>query len=208
MQSDYTICYSKLRRKLPQTVGWPCDPRAHLFDYYKLLSCIPIFDGKHIIILIRVPLVEYSQQFEIFRAYSLPVPLLGRTRVDKDDKKLLAYYKLESNYMAINSDRSQYILLTETQVKDCVQSGLQICNVKSPIRNANFGLNCLLSNFNQDKVHVKKFCNVWIHQTTLPTGFYLSYDVYLVILDKPTVFTCHVRKKKVEDSKLTHHLVF
>ena len=57
-------------------------------------------------------------------------------------KKLLAYYKLESNYLAINSDRSQYILLTETQVKDCVQhvqSGLQICNVKSPIRNANVG---------------------------------------------------------------------
>ena len=69
--------------------------------------------------------MEYSQQFDIFRAYSLPVLLLGRTRVDKDDKKLLAYYKLESNYLAINSDRSQYILLTETQVKDCVQSGLQ-----------------------------------------------------------------------------------
>ena len=95
------------------------------------LSCIPIFDGKHIIISIRVPLVEYSQQFDIFRAYSLPVPLLGRTRVGKDDKKLLAYYKLEPNYLANNSDRSQYILLTETQVKDCVQSGLQICNVKS-----------------------------------------------------------------------------
>ena len=30
--------------------------------------------------------MEYSQQFDIFRAYSLPVPLLGRTRVDKDDK--------------------------------------------------------------------------------------------------------------------------
>ena len=134
------------------------------------------------------------------------MPLLGRTRVDKDDKKLLTYYKLESNYLAINSDRSQYILLTETQVKDCVQSGLQICNVKIPIRNANVGLNCLLSNFNQDKVHVKKFCNVWIHQTTLPTAFYLSNDVYLVILDKPTVF--HLSCKKVEDSKLIHHLVF
>ena len=126
------IMLLEIKEKLPQTVGLPRDPRAHLFDYYKLLSCIPIFDGKHIIISIRVPLVEYSQQFDIFRAYSLPVPLLGRTRVDKDDKKLLAYYKLESNYLAINSDRSQYILLTETQVKDCVQSGLQICNVKSP----------------------------------------------------------------------------
>ena len=136
------------------------------------------------------------------------MPLLGRTRVDKDDKKLLAYYKLESNYLAINSDRSQYILLTETPVKDCVQSGLQICNVKSPIRNANVGLNCLLSNFNQDKVHVKKFCNVWIHQTTLPTAFYLSNDVYLVIRISQQYFICHVRKKKVEDSKLIHHLFF
>ena len=157
------------------------------------------FDGKHIIISIRVPLVQYSQQFNIFRAYSLPVPLLGTTRVDKDDKKLLAYYKLEFNYLAINSDRSQYILLTETQVKDCVQSGLQICNVKSPIRNANVVLNCLLSNFNQDKVHVKKFCNVWIHQTTLPTAFYLSNDNYLVILDKPTVF--HLSCKKEESRR-------
>ena len=58
--------------------------------------------------------MEYSQKFDIFHAYSLLVRLLCRTRVDKDDKKLLAYYKLESNYLAINSDRSQYILLTET----------------------------------------------------------------------------------------------
>ena len=103
----------EIKDKLPQTVGLPYDPCVHLFDYYKLLSCIPIFDGKHIIISIKIPLVEYSQQFNIFCAYSLPVPLLGRTRVDNDDKKLLAYYKLESNYLVINSDRSHYILLTD-----------------------------------------------------------------------------------------------
>ena len=74
--------------------------------------------------------------------------------------------------MALNSDRSQYILLTENVVKECIQSGLQICNVKSPLRNANVGLNCLLINFNQDKVHVKEYCNVWIHQTTLSTAFF------------------------------------
>ena len=136
------------------------------------------------------------------------MPLLGRTRVDKDDKKLLAYCKLESNYLAINSDRFQYILLTETQVKDCVQSGLQICNVKSPIRNANVGLNCLLSNFNQDKVHVKKFCNVWIHQATLPTAFYCLMMFTWLFWISQQYFICHVRKKKVEDSKLIHHLFF
>ena len=80
----------EIKDKLPQTVELPGDPRVHLFDYYKLLSCIPIFDGNHIIISIKIPLVEYLQQFDISLAFSLPVPLLGRTRVDNDDKKLLA----------------------------------------------------------------------------------------------------------------------
>ena len=79
---------------------------------------------------------------------------------------------------------------------------------ESPIRNANVGLNCVLSNFNQDKVHVKKFCNVWIHQTTLPTAFYLSNDVYLVILDKPTVFHLSCKKEESERQQVDLPFVF
>ena len=89
--------------------------------------------------------------------------------------------------------------MTKNQAKEFIQSGLQICNVKSPIIKANIGLNCILSNFNQDKVHVKEYCNVWIHQTTLPTAFYLSNDVYLVILDKQTVF--HLSCKKADSGR-------
>ena len=48
----------EIKDKLPQTVGLQRDSRVHLFDYYKLLSCIPIFDGRHIIIAIKIPLVE------------------------------------------------------------------------------------------------------------------------------------------------------
>ena len=181
--------------KLPQTVGLPRDPHTHLFDYYKYLHCVPIFDGKHIMISIKVPLVEYSQQYDLFRAYSLPVPLLGRTRVGDGDKRLLAYYKLESDYLAINSDRSNYVLLTENQVQRCGQSGLKICNIKSPIRKTNTGQNCLLSNFNQNKSGVKKFCKIWLRQTPLPTAFYLSNDVYLIIVERPTIFHLSCKPK-------------
>ena len=48
-------------------------------------------------------------------------------------------------------------------------------------------------------MHVKEYCNDWIHQTTLPTAFYLSNDVYLVILDKPTVF--HLSCKKADSGR-------
>ena len=70
---------------------------------------------------------------------------------------------------------------------------------KNPTKNANVGLNCLLSNFNQDKVHVKEYCSVSIHQTTLLTAFYLSNDVYIVILDKPAVF--HLSCKKADSGR-------
>ena len=37
--------FLEIKNKLPQTVGLPRDPRVNLFDYHKILSCIPNFDG-------------------------------------------------------------------------------------------------------------------------------------------------------------------
>jgi hypothetical protein len=181
-----------IREELPKTVGLPHDPRTHLFEYYKFLKSVTIFDGNHIIITTFIPLVEYSYQFDIFQAYSLPVPLVNRQEVENNNKDLLAYYKLESEFVAINSDRSKYILLSRSQVSECNEAGLKICNIRNPIRNVNVGHNCLISNFNQDKEKVNKVCDVWIHQTRLPTAYYLSNDVYLVITNQPTMFhlTC------------------
>ena len=156
--------------------------------YTRFLPCTPIFDGRHIVITVKVPLAEYSHKFDIFRAYSLPVPMLDRTKGKPRARELLAYYKLESNYLAINSERTQYILMNENEVQLCKESGMQICNIKSPIRNSNVGQNCVMSNFNQDKQKVKQHCNAWIHRTVLPTAFYLENEVYLVVTNKQIVF--------------------
>ena len=168
--------------------------------YTRFLPCTPIFDGRHIVITVKVPLAEYSHKFDIFRAYSLPVPLLDRTKGKPRARELLAYYKLESNYLAINSERTQYILMNENEVQLCKESGMQICNIKSPIRNSNVGQNCVMSNFNQDKQKVKQHCNAWIHRTVLPTAFYLENEVYLVVTNKQIVFhlSCKNKESNIE----------
>lgn len=190
----------QIQEKLPKTVGLPANPRTKLFEYYKLLSCTPIFDGKRIIITVKIPLVEYSQQFDIFRAYSLPVPLLGRDKNHPEERDMLAYYKLESDYLAINSERSQYILMNENDVQQCLNTGMGICNIKGPVMNSNMARSCILSNFNQDKYKVEQFCQTWIHRTVLPTAVYLANDVYLIITDNAIVF--HLSCDKKDSSRI------
>lgn len=189
----------EIQEKLPKTVGLPRNPRTNLFDYYKLLSCVPMFDGRQIIISVQIPLVEYSQQFDIYRAYSLPVPLLSKV-LKGSNPNLLVYYKLEADFLAVNSERTKYILMNENDVQSCINSGMQICNVKKPVMNTNIGQSCIMSNFNQNKLLAKQTCQTRVRQTYLPTAFYLVNDAYLIITDQSIVF--HVSCKNEAKGRL------
>ena len=168
-----------IQSRLPKTISLPHDPRTKLFEYYKFLKCATLFEDNHVIITIYVPLVELTQSYEVFKAYSLPVPLIGSTLHRK--KELLAYYKLESSYLAINPERTKYILLNDEHAYQCIDPTLRICNVKEPVRNVNVGKSCILSNFMEDQAKVKKHCDVWMRHSFLPTAIYLANDVYLTI---------------------------
>ena len=84
--SSSTIAADDLRNllltiqlRLPKTISLPHDPRTKLFEYYKFLKCATLFEDNHIIITIYVPSVEFKQSFEVFKAYSLLVPLISST---------------------------------------------------------------------------------------------------------------------------------
>lgn len=47
---------------------------------------------------------------------------------------------------------------------------------------------------------VKRYCDVWVHQTVLPTAVYLSNDVYLIISERQIVF--HLACKKFGGSRI------
>ena len=100
-----------------------------------------LFQDNRVIITISIPLMEFTQRYELFQATSLPAPLLGTAR--SEQKELLAYYKLESkkisndqeliqsSYLAVNPERTQYILLDEDHAFKCNDPTLKICNVKN-----------------------------------------------------------------------------
>ena len=121
-----------IQERLPKTIGLPFDPRTPLFEYFQYLKCMTLFQDNRVIITINIPLMEFTQQYELFKAISLPAPLLG-TRCSKGIE-LLAYYKLEASYLAVDPGRTRYILLDEDHAFQCSDPTLKICNVKEPIK--------------------------------------------------------------------------
>lgn len=88
-----------------------CLPQRHtclnISNSLKVPQC---FYRNHIIITTFIQLVEYSYHFDIFQAYSLPVPLVNDHKGNDNDKDLLAYYILESEFVRVSSYWSKYIL--------------------------------------------------------------------------------------------------
>ncbi|MCG8033766.1 MAG: envelope fusion protein [Candidatus Thiodiazotropha taylori] len=175
-----------VQERLPKTVGLPFDPRTHLFEYFQYLKCMTLFQDNRVIITINIPLIEFTRRFDLFHAISLPAPLLGTPRAQK--KELLAYYKLEASYLAVNPEKTQFILLDEDHAFQCSDPTLKICNVKEPIRNTNIGTSCIISNFMEDKESVKQNCDVWLQHSRLPTAKFLAKDVYLIVTKQTVTF--------------------
>lgn len=189
----------EIQERLPKTIGLPFDPRTRLFEYFQHLRCMTLFQDNRVIVTINIPLMEFTQRFDLFKAISLPAPLLGTTRFEK--KELLAYYKLEASYLAVNPSKTQFILLDEDHALQCSDPTLKICNVKEPIRNTNLGTSCIISNFMEDKKNVKQNCDVWLQHSRLPTAKFLANDIYLIITKETVTFNIACNDKGSDQKK-------
>ena len=188
-----------IQERLPKTIGLPFDPRTHLFEYFQYLKCMTIFQDNRVIITINIPLMEFTQRYDLFQAISLPAPLLGTAR--SEEKELLAYYKLEASYLAVNPSKTQFILLDEEHALQCSDPTLKICNVREPIRNTNIGTSCIISNFMEDKKSVQQNCDVWLQHSRLPTAKFLANDVYLIITKETVTFNIACNDKGSDQKK-------
>ena len=143
--------------------------------------------------------MEFTQRYDLFQAISLPVPLLGTAR--SEEKELLAYYKLEASYLAVNPSKTQFILLDEEHALQCSDPTLKIGNVREPIRNTNIGTSCIISNFMEDKKSVQQNCDVWLQHSRLPTAKFLANDVYLIITKETVTFNIACNDKGSDQKK-------
>ncbi|MCG7882404.1 MAG: methyl-accepting chemotaxis protein [Candidatus Thiodiazotropha endolucinida] len=188
--AEFKMVLKDIETQLPKTFGLPVDIDEELWLLYKHLSCQTLMEDKKIIIIIPIPLIDYSQQMDLYKVYNLPLPISTVYRSkNKTETEMLTYYTLESEYIAINPERTQYMLLNQHDRDICKVGFPKLCTMRKPIHHTNLARMCILAVFSNDKEKIKRLCTTVVaFSNDLPHVQYLSDDTYIIITRVPLNF--------------------
>ncbi|MEW8543129.1 MAG: hypothetical protein AB2693_06300, partial [Candidatus Thiodiazotropha sp.] len=181
--------------KLPPNLRLPSKPKDGLWAYYHTLELTTVLEEDRIIVIIVLPLMQYDNHFEIYKAINLPVPLMNEAIKTSDTHTMVARYDLESAGLAINLQRTKYVLLTDSHLKACTNPRLGVCNMKLPIYPVNLSNKCIVALFLNSRGKITEFC----HKTVMPNSYvpqaiYIADGLWIIISQKELRFSVTCQK--------------
>ena len=179
-----------IAERLPPNLKLPYDTTKGLWAYYQSLKVSTFLEEDRMIVVINVPLIQYDHSFEVYRVTNLGLPLVNDTYETSDTHTMVARYDLEAEGIAINVQRTKYVLLDSRQLRECSQPTLGTCDLKSAIFPVNLSNKCILALFLENPEKVSKFCKrVILPNSYLPAAIYLTDGMWLVITRKVLRFS-------------------
>ena len=93
----------------------------------------------------------------------------------------MAKYKLETSALAINPERTKYIILEADKLVHCSTPLLEYCNVKSSVFTFNLGKLCVVALFMKNKGNVKAYCQTEVTPNSLlPKATYVFDGIWII----------------------------
>ena len=195
--AEFKTVLKDIETQLPKSFGLPVDLDAELWSLHKHLYCQTLMENKRIIIIIPIPLIDYTKQMDLYKVYNLPLPMSTVYQVNnKTQTEMLTYYKLESDYIAINPERTQYMLLGQHDRDVCKIGFPKLCTLRKPIHQTNLASMCIVAVFSNDKEKIRRLCTTVVtFSNDLPHEQYLSDDTYIIITRTPLTFNLACEKQ-------------
>jgi hypothetical protein len=106
---------NEIETKLPKIFAFPFNPKTQLWEFYTSLHCITILSADRLGIIIDILLKPVSESFRLVQAIPLHVPYLNETapvNVSSNALHFTASVEVETDYYLINTDLSQYVMMT------------------------------------------------------------------------------------------------
>ncbi|CAG2210600.1 unnamed protein product [Mytilus edulis] len=126
--TSFRFLLTEIQSQLPAYLKLPKDPIKDLWAYYQSLTCTTLIYERKIFVVISVPLLDYNNKFEVFKVFNLPIPMQS----NKTNVNMVAKFNLESDYIAVNAERSKYILFDQNEIIQCTHPLVPYCAVSSP----------------------------------------------------------------------------
>lgn len=191
----------EVESKLPNNFELVRNPRNNIWYFYKTLTCITYLEDNEIRIVLKIPLVNTKEEYEMYKIYNLPLPLISSNQTD-----VLIKYRLETETLMVSKDKSKFTLLSERTFQMCNSNHFQFCSPETAFYQTNINEFCVIALFMKNVHDIKTFCKqVVVLGEILPTTKYLSHGVWIIISNKPLTFTlnCQSYEPNVGDIQIT-----
>ena len=189
----------EVESKLPNNFELPRNPRKDIWYFYKTLTSITYLEDNEIRIVLKIPLINTKEEYEVYRIYNLPLPMATK------QTNIMLKYTLETDMLMVSKDRSKFSLLTESAFHMCNSFHYRFCNPETAFYQANINRFCVVALFMQNQHDIKTLCKqMVILDQKLPLTSYLSYGLWIVVTNVPLTFTinCQSQKPKTYDIKI------
>ena len=81
----------KVESKLPNNFELPRNPRKDIWYFYKTLTSITYLEDNEIRIVLKIPLINTKEEYEVYRIYNLPLPMATK------QTNIMSKYTLETD---------------------------------------------------------------------------------------------------------------
>ena len=109
-----------------------------------MLTCTTIVEEGKILVVVPVPLLDSNDDFEVYRVHNLPIPFNASDGMMSGS---VASYQLEAEAIAVNTQRTNFVLLTQGELKGCSKASIGFCSIRSPIYPISLNRFCITALF-------------------------------------------------------------
>lgn len=169
--------------RLPHRFKLSNNPETELWNFYKSLTCNTILYEEQILVITPIPLLDTQGTFELYKAHNMPLPMMANEYgiTDKDISNMVVKYKLETEVLALNAQRTKYALLQPSELPACTNMVTGYCHIQSPVYPINLSQLCIVALFMQNKAKIKQVCRTEVTpQAILPQAEYLTNGQWVV----------------------------
>jgi len=103
-----------IQTRISAPLRLPGDPKADLWHFYKTLTCTTIVEEDEILVVVPAPLLDSNDDFDVYRVHNLPIPFNSSDGVMSGS---VASYRLEAGAIAVNTQRTNFVLLTRKELR-------------------------------------------------------------------------------------------
>lgn len=199
---DLKILLVEIQSKLPMNYELPKNPRIDIWYFYKTLSCMTYIENDQIRIVLKIPLINTKEKYDIFKVHNIPVPFYNASNLG-EVKHCLVKYEIEGGLLMISKNREEYALLSENDYHMCNHHKLSFCNPKATFYPTNMNKLCVMALFMKAQNDIKRFCKqtVVLNQK-LPWAKYLSSGIWLIVTNENLKFTVSCQSGDTESKEV------